>query len=221
MYAPLSKMSCNPMSYPIIILMIRILSHVSGLPILNLSIMTTNLSWNLVATFLSSNLYHCFNRLLQPIIVAVGTMNVIQDMVGDIPLGGFRWEVIICHRNILVILLPICTNIWYARILILSIALMCMSNVITPSPIFGNRESSGVWAVRPMSHANAIICHSSLPILDVKQNKSASNAPRLNPLSVAAFHVLPVYARNVTRHARLLMLLPSILPIVPSMIPMV
>jgi hypothetical protein len=76
-----------------------------------------------------------------------------------------------------------------------------MSNTIIPSPIFGNRDSSGVWVVRPMSHADAIICPSSLPILDVRQNESASDAPGLNSLTVAAFHVLPIYAGNVTTHA--------------------
>jgi hypothetical protein len=48
-----------------------------------------------------------------------------------------------------------------------------MSNEILPSTIIGNRDISGVWAVRPMSYADAIACPSSLPILGVRPNESA------------------------------------------------
>jgi hypothetical protein len=42
------------------------------------------------------------------------------------------------------------------------IALMCMTNLKKPSLIIGNKDFSGVWVIRPMSYANAIICLSSL-----------------------------------------------------------
>ncbi len=90
-----------------------------------------------------------------------------QDTVGNILLGGIRREVTVWLRNMMAILLSICLNIWYLK-LTSSIALLCMSNVIVPSPIIGNRDFSGVWVVRPMSYADAITCPLSLPILSVR-----------------------------------------------------
>ncbi len=144
--------------------------------------------------------------------VVNGILNVTQDTVGNILLGGIRREVIIWLRNIMAISLYSCLNIWHMTP-ISSIALMCMSNMIIPSSIIGNRDFSGVWAVRLMSYADAITCLSSLPILGVRSNKSASNATGLNQLYVLAVHVLHVYAKNITMHARLMMLLQLILPI--------
>jgi hypothetical protein len=71
-----------------------------------------------------------------------------------------------------------------------------------------------------MSYANAITCPSSLPILGVRSNESASNATGLNHLYVVALHVLLVYAKNVTTHAQLMMLLQLIPPIMSLMMEM-
>jgi hypothetical protein len=76
-----------------------------------------------------------------------------------------------------------------------------MSNKIIPSLIIGNRDFSGVWAVRPMSYADAITCPSSRPILGVRSNKSASTATGLNHLYAVALRVLLVYAKNFKTHA--------------------
>jgi hypothetical protein len=88
-----------------------------------------------------------------------------------------------------------------------------MSDEIIPSTMIGNRDFSGVWVVRPMSYANAITCPSSLPILGVRSNECASTATGLNHLYAAAICVLLVYAKNVTTHARSMMLLQLIPPI--------
>jgi hypothetical protein len=47
-----------------------------------------------------------------------------------------------------------------------------------------------------MSYADALICLSSLSILCVRQNDSASNATGVNHLFVVTFHVLLVYAKK-------------------------
>jgi hypothetical protein len=121
-------------------------------------------------------------------------------MVGNILLGGIRREVTIWLQNIMAILLSICLNLWHMKPTS-PIALMSMSNVIIPSSIIGNRDFSGVWAVRPMSYADAITCPLSLPILGVRSNKSASNASGLNHLYAVALHDLLDYAKNVTTNA--------------------
>ncbi len=133
-------------------------------------------------------------------------------MVGNILLDGIRREAIIWLQNIMAILLLICHNVWHVTPTS-PIALMCMSNEIIPSWIIDNRDFSGVWVVRPTSYANAITCPSSLPILGVRSNESASTVTGLNHLYAVALRVMLVYAKNVTTHAQLMMLLQLIPPI--------
>jgi hypothetical protein len=119
--------------------------------------------------------------------------------VGNILLGGIKRDAIIWLQNIMAILLLICHNVWHMTPTS-PIALMCMSNKIFPSSIIGNRDFSGVWAVRPMSYADAITCPSSLPILGMRSNESASTATGLNHSYAVALRVLLVYAKNVMTH---------------------
>ena len=144
--------------------------------------------------------------------IVYGILNVTQDTVGGILPGGIRREVIIWLRSIMAILLLICHNVQHVTPTS-PIALMCMSDEIILSSIIGNRDFSGVWAVRPMSYANAIICPSSLPILGVGPNKHASVAAGSNHLYVAALCVLLVYAKDVMTHYQSMMLIQLFSPI--------
>ena len=91
----------------------------------------------------------CLNRVIPIAIVVNGIPNVMRDMEGDILLGGIRKEATIWLPNILAISLQNCLNV---RLVIStsSIALTCMSNVSMSTPNLGDRDFSGVWAVRPM-----------------------------------------------------------------------
>ena len=91
------------------------------------------------------------------------SLNVLQDTVGDILLGGIRREVTICLGNMLAISPPICLYARYLLKFTTSIALMCLSDAIMPSLTTDKRDFSSVWVVRLMSSADAIICLSSPP----------------------------------------------------------
>ncbi len=121
-------------------------------------------------TFLSFDASHCLNQRATFTVAVNGTLNVTQDTVGNILLGGIRREVTIWLQNMMAILLSICLNVWHLKPTSL-IVLFCMSNVIVPSPIIGNRDFSGVWVVRLMSYADAITCPLSLPIHSMRSKK--------------------------------------------------
>jgi hypothetical protein len=97
------------------------------------------------SNILSFNTSHYSNWVATPTIIVNGSLNVAQDMVGDILLDAIRREMTIWLGNILAILLLICLNFRHMNSTS-SIALTYMSNVIMLSTIIGNRDFSGVWA---------------------------------------------------------------------------
>jgi hypothetical protein len=58
-----------------------------------------------------------------------------------------------------------------------------------------------------MLYADAIICPLSLPILNERMGKSASDATDVNHMSAVAFHAMHLYANNLSLHVQMLMLL--------------
>ncbi len=91
----------------------------------------------------------CSNRVIPIVTIGNGIPNVTQDTEGDILLGGIRKEATIWLPNIVAISLQNCLNVWLV-ISTSSIALRCMSKAIIITPNIGDRDYSGVWAVRPM-----------------------------------------------------------------------
>ena len=158
------------MNHPVIISMTRISSYVCRLRYLILLPTTTmaNVHCNLETTSLSYDTSLCSNRVIPIPAVVNGIPNVTQDTEGNILLGGIRKEAIIWLPNITAIYLPNCLSVHLAILSTSLIARTSMSNSIMSTPNIGDRDFSGVWAVRPMLHANAIICHSFQPIFVVR-----------------------------------------------------
>ncbi len=82
---------------------------------------------------------HCLSQRRSLTAVVNGILNVTQDTVGNILLGGIRREVIIWLQSIMAILLSICHNVQHVKPTS-PITLMCRSKVIIPSSIIGNRD---------------------------------------------------------------------------------